>query len=191
MLLPESRPLSALLQTSLNGIRIRGAAQEYLNLKIPLLESETGLGRIVCLVDCLNQVVRLGGYETVSTQEVVSFGNRGKERIDRICQFTIDHFSEPITLEQVAGLAAMSVPAFCSYFKKRTKKTYVAFLNEVRIGHACKLLMDTTMPVTEICYDSGFNTLANFNKQFLRIKKTTPSAFRKKMRAGVPLFNEV
>jgi AraC-like DNA-binding protein len=76
----------------------------------------------------------------------------------------------------------MSIPAFCSYFKKCTKKTYVDFLNEIRIGHACKLLIDTQKSVLEISYESGFNTLANFNKQFLKLKQLTPSGFRKQFR---------
>ena len=73
----------------------------------------------------------------------------------------------------------MSVPAFCNYFRKSTKKTYIDFLNEIRISHACQLLIDTQKPVLEICFESGFNTVANFNKQFLKLKKTTPSSFRK------------
>jgi AraC-like DNA-binding protein len=82
-------------------------------------------------------------------------------------------------VSDVAKNVNMSVPAFCSYFKKCTKKTYIDFLNEVRIGHACKQLMDTQMTVAEIAYDSGYNTLVNFNKQFLKSKKSTPSAYRK------------
>jgi AraC-like DNA-binding protein len=73
----------------------------------------------------------------------------------------------------------MSIPAFCNYFKKSTRKTYIDFLNEVRIGYACKLLTDTQSTVESACYDSGFNTVANFNKQFLKIKGNTPSKYRK------------
>jgi AraC-like DNA-binding protein len=75
----------------------------------------------------------------------------------------------------------MSIPAFCSYFKKRTKKTYIDFVNEVRVGYACKLLLTTQMSVLQVCFDCGFNTVANFNRQFLKIKKTTPSQYRKKL----------
>jgi len=71
------------------------------------------------------------------------------------------------------------VPAFCNYFKKCTKKTYIDFLNEVRVGYACKQLIDTQSNIASICYDSGFNTLANFNKQFLKVKRNTPSGYRK------------
>jgi AraC-like DNA-binding protein len=75
----------------------------------------------------------------------------------------------------------MSIPAFCNYFKKRTKKTYIDFVNEVRVGHACKLLLTTQMSVLQICFECGFNTVANFNRQFLKIKRITPSQYRKKL----------
>ena len=105
--------------------------------------------------------------------------SKNKERIDKILQYTIDNFQEPVTLDDVAGSVAMSVPAVCNYFKKSTKKTYIDFLNEVRVGYACKQLIDTQNNIASICYDSGFNTLANFNKQFLKVKKLTPSVYRK------------
>jgi AraC-like DNA-binding protein len=73
----------------------------------------------------------------------------------------------------------MSIPAFCNYFKKRTKKTYVNFVNEVRIGNACKLLEAANKTIIDVCYESGFNSVANFNRQFLRIKGITPSAYKK------------
>jgi AraC-like DNA-binding protein len=87
-------------------------------------------------------------------------------------------------LDNIAGEVGMSVPAFCSYFKKSTKKTYIEFLNELRIGNACKLLIDTQKSVLDVCYESGYNTLANFNKQFLRLKKLTPSQYRRKFSSG-------
>ena len=76
----------------------------------------------------------------------------------------------------------MTSPAFCNYFKKRTKKTYIAFLNEIRIGAACQKLIQTDNNVSEIYFASGYNTIANFNSQFLKIKKTTPLNYRKSFR---------
>jgi AraC-like DNA-binding protein len=118
----------------------------------------------------------------VSTQEVKTFHARNKDRIDKIFQYTIDNFQDPIALSDVAKTAGMSIPAFCNYFKKSTKKTYIDFLNEIRISHACKLLIDTQKTILEVCYESGFNTPANFNKKFLKMKHTTPSAYRKNFR---------
>jgi len=177
--LPESKSIKELFQTSQQGIRIAGNTRASLYRKIMEMEELTGMAKIICLADCLHLIAEQQEFNTVSTQEINKSGSRSRERIDRIYQYTIDHFNEPITLEQVAGLASMSVPAFCAYFKKSTKKTYISFLNEVRISHACKLLTDTQLPVSDICYDSGFNTLANFNKQFLKTKSKTPMQYRK------------
>jgi AraC-like DNA-binding protein len=93
----------------------------------------------------------------------------------------MENFKEPIQLSLISKKAGMSIPAFCSYFKKRTKKTYIDFVNEVRVGYACKLLLTTQMNILQICFDCGFNTVANFNRQFLKIKRATPSQYRKKL----------
>ncbi|RZM21010.1 MAG: AraC family transcriptional regulator [Pedobacter sp.] len=73
----------------------------------------------------------------------------------------------------------MSVTSFCNYFKRSTKKTYVDFLDEVRICYACNLLMESDKPVLQVGYESGYNTMANFHKQFLKVKGVTPLQYRK------------
>lgn len=182
MQLPESKNILKLFSVAMQGLKIQGATRQQLKPLLTGLEHLQGFARIIRLCECLQVIATAHEYETVSTQEVSTFQAKNKDRIDRIFQFTIDNFQESITLSDVAATAGMSVPAFCSYFKKCTKKTYVDFLNEVRIGHACKLLIDTQNSVLDISYESGFNTLANFNKQFLKLKQLTPSGFRKKFR---------
>ena len=118
-------------------------------------------------------------FKALSTQEVKEFNPKNKNRLDIIFQFTLANFQETIKIGQVAKSVQMSIPAFCSYFKKSTKKTYIDFLNEIRVGYACKQLVDSNKNIETICYESGFNTLANFNKQFLKVKKLTPSKYRK------------
>ncbi|MBG9378057.1 helix-turn-helix domain-containing protein [Panacibacter sp. DH6] len=177
--LPESRHIRQLLDISYQGLKINGNLREYLRPFIEELEFAEGFERIILLCECLNMIMQHRGFETVSTQEVKAYNTRHKERIDKIYQYTIDYFQEPISLNEIAIHAGMSVPAFCNYFKKSTKKTYIDFLNEVRIGYACKQLIDTQKTIESICYESGFNTLANFNKQFLKVKQVTPSRYRK------------
>lgn len=162
-------------------MKLKNGLAAKLNPLIRELEQLQGLSRIIRLCECLQMIAASPDYETISTQEVKTFQARNRGRIDKIFQYTIENFTEPISLADVAGTAGMSIPAFCSYFKKSTKKTYIDFLNEIRIGHACKLLIDTQKSVLEICYESGFNTLANFNKQFLKMKKLTPSGYRKNL----------
>jgi AraC-like DNA-binding protein len=180
--LPECAAVKKLLDISAKGLRIHAAAKAHLIPLVKELEHLEGLSRIIRLCECLEHIATTHAYETVSTQDTKTFQARNKDRIDKIVQYTIDNFQEPVTLAAVAGTAGMSIPAFCSYFKKSTKKTYIDFLNEIRIGHACKLLIDTQKNILDICYESGFNTLANFNKQFLKMKQSTPSAYRKHFR---------
>lgn len=181
--LPECKPIKDLLNISAQGLKLSVPIRHQLEPMIRNLEKLQGFTRIICLCECL-QLIATDEYEKISTQEVKEYNTRNKERIDSIFQYTLVNFQEPITLNNVAGQVGMSVPAFCSYFKKSTKKTYIEFLNELRIGNACKLLIDTQKSVLDICYESGYNTLANFNKQFLRLKKITPSQYRRKFTSG-------
>jgi AraC-like DNA-binding protein len=177
--LPESKAIRELFTTSLHGLKIKGQSRELLKPLIRSLEKETGFKRIIQLCTCLQMLSERKEYDRLSTQEVKAHPSRTQERIDMIFQFTMDNFKRPITLSEVAQIAGLSVPAFCAYFKKSTKKKYIDFLNEVRIGYASKLLIDSKESIIGICYESGYNTLAHFNKQFIKIKKMTPSQFRK------------
>ena len=177
--LPECKSIKELFTIALQGLKVFGKSKDLLKPMITNLENETGFKRIVRLSECLQILAERKEYQTLSTQEVKSLPFKSKERIDLIFQFTMDNFKRPIMLNEVAGIAGLSVPAFCNYFKKSTKKKYIDFLNEVRIGFASKLLIDSQDSIVSICFDSGFNTLAHFNKQFIKIKKMTPSKFRK------------
>jgi AraC-like DNA-binding protein/quercetin dioxygenase-like cupin family protein len=179
MQLPECRQLKRLFDISLKGLRVKDSSKIKLKPMIEQLEHTSGFQRILQLCNCLMVLTEKNSYEQLSTQDILQFNPKQKERIDAIFQYTIQCFQESFAVSDVAKNVNMSVPAFCSYFKKCTKKTYIDFLNEVRIGHACKQLMDTQMTVAEIAYESGYNTLVNFNKQFLKFKKSTPSAYRK------------
>ncbi|HJU45862.1 MAG TPA: AraC family transcriptional regulator [Chitinophagaceae bacterium] len=177
--LPECKAIRQLFDISLAGLKIWGETKTRLNKMISGLEHQKGLHSIASLCECLQLIAETGEYDMVSTQDVTAFTSKKQERIDKIFRYTIDHFQDAITLNTVASYADMSVPAFCNYFRKSTKKTYIDFLNEIRIGYACQQLADTQKTVQEICFESGFNTLANFNKQFMQVKKRTPSQYRK------------
>lgn len=178
--LPESKEIQQLLNMSVQGLKITGKSKEILNSLIRSLEKEKGFRRIITLCECLDIFTQKKEFTLLSTQEVKVVNNKTRERIDRIFHYTMENFREPIQLSTVAAIADMSIPAFCNYFKKSTKKKYIDFLNEVRIGYACKQLTDNTQTTVEgVCYESGFNTLANFNKQFLKVKGMTPSKYRK------------
>ncbi|HEY4325744.1 MAG TPA: AraC family transcriptional regulator [Mucilaginibacter sp.] len=190
--LPESKTIKKMLVTASKGLKISGVKKNKLQEIIIALEDLKGFRKIMGLCECLAIIALEADVVTLSSQDVKQFNLKDKQRIDKVFQYTIESFQKPISLAYIAGTIGMSVPAFCNYFKKSTKKTYTSFLNEVRIGFACNLLMDSQLNIIEICYESGFNTLANFNKQFLKIKGTTPSGFRnnfKKKSVGVLLYS--
>jgi len=181
--LPESKQIKKLLENSLKGLKITGKLKDTITPLIQALEYHKGFVRLIKLCECLQLLAEKKQFERLSTQGVKDFTFKNKERIDKIFQYTIENFQEAITLTDIAAYANMSTPAFCNYFKKCAKKPYINFLNEVRIGYACTQLMDTQKSIESICYESGYSTLANFNKQFQKVKSTTPSAYRKTFRS--------
>ena len=125
--------------------------------------------------------------ETLSSQHAVPLNRKNGNRIEKVIQYTITNYHNKITLDTISDIAGLTPPAFCYYFKKTTKKTYITFLNEVRLGAACKKLTSTNHSVIEICYDTGFNTIANFNSQFLKINGMSPLAYRKSYKKSMHL----
>jgi AraC-like DNA-binding protein len=177
--LPESKSIRKLLVNSCRGYKVNGKTGEALRSKIEMLETAKGFKRIITLCECLDILARSKSLAALSTQEVKPLNDKNRERIDVIFKYTMDRFKEPIQLSTVAKMANMSVPAFCNYFKRTTRKKYIDFVNEIRIGYSCQLLNETEESIINVCYESGFNTVANFNRQFLRLKGMTPSRFRK------------
>lgn len=99
-------------------------------------------------------------------------------RINEIFQYTFMHFADKISLEDIAAIAHMTPHAFCKYFKKHTRKTYVTFLNEIRVEQACKMLINgLSENVSDIAFKTGFNNVVNFNRVFKKITKVSPSEY--------------
>jgi len=177
--MPECRSVKLLFDTANAGLKLHGETRELLIPLITQLEHATGINRILLLWQCLALISARKEFELLSTQNMANLQSRLQARIDKIFQYTIEHYADGITLQEVADQVNMSTPAFCLYFRKHTKKTYIEFLNEVRIGKACQQLIDTQKSISEIAYECGYNTLANFNKQFLKIRNMQPSHYRK------------
>ena len=114
--------------------------------------------------------------------------NCHSSRISFACDYVNANFQKKITLTEIANKINMSVPAFCRYFKKHTGKTFLSFLNEMRIGHACKIMVEGNMSISMASMESGFNNLSHFNDQFKRVMNLTPteylSAFKNDDKSG-------
>lgn len=176
--IPEMDEVRQLFNTALQGLRIASPCREQLAHMIVALEHEEGFMRILTLGHCIEKILTSKTWEPISTHPLESLNLADQERLEKVFRYSFEHFREPITLDDIAQLSSLSVPAFCNYFKKRTQKTYIDFLNEVRISFACQQLSGTSLPVNEIAFDSGYNTPAHFFRQFKKKMGKTPKAYR-------------
>ncbi len=175
--LPELKSMAALLNRN-NGIQILKKLRNQMANSILQIEKCSGFERMRLLLECLQQISVSRNY-LLLTENFSDAANTINPAIEKIIDYSFRHYLEPITLSEVAKIAGMSIPTFCRFFKKNIKKTYFEFLQDLRISHACKLLTSTNKPVTEICYESGYNSWAHFSKQFKTTKQTTPLKYRK------------
>lgn len=177
--MPECRYIKQLLETAGFGLQLTGNCLYQLQSFITSLEKAMYANRIILLLQCLQIIANTGDYIKVSTQHTQAFNHDDNDNIDKVIEFTRDRFHQPVSLAKVAAVACMSVPSFCLYFKRRMQKTYIDFLNEVRVNYACRQLRETFKPVTDIGYESGYNTVSHFHRQFLKLKQITPLQYRK------------
>ena len=139
--------------------------------------------RLILLLELLNRLSISKHKKILAADGMFNPMNKTDEkRLDAIFRFTMNEFQRPITLAEVAGVSNMTVNSFCRYFKTRTRKTYVDFLTEYRIGRACKMLLQEEHSISDICYRVGFGNLSNFNRKFKKINGCTPQQYRKKQK---------
>lgn len=176
--LEELSELKLFFDRSHQGFKLTTGKEEMGRL-FSKLDSSSKLERFILLLQLLNAASK-NSYTSLSSfvydkKFTVNEGNRLRD----IFEYTMKHFSKNIPLETIADQAAMTKTSFCKYFKKRTNKTYMSFLNELRIEHACKLLVqDSGISIADVAFQSGFNNLSHFNRQFKAIKNVTPKIYR-------------
>jgi AraC-like DNA-binding protein len=179
--LPELKDIRSLLERASQGVKVWGNTQKIITKKMKGMLKLNGMERMLTLLSILHLMAESVDFSLLSSQGFIhSYQSSDAARINRVHEYIMSHFKESVTLEDVAAVANMTPTAFCRYFKARTRKTFSKFLNEIRIGYACKLLSEGKMNITQICYESGFNHLSNFNLQFKSIMQTSPYKYQSK-----------
>ena len=163
---------------SLQGLTIKSYEKEIIQ-SFKKLKNASKLERFILLLEIL-KIVTYAKSEPLSTFVYnKKYSDIEGKRMRNVFDFTIENANQKITLEDIANVANMTKNAFCKYFKKRTNKTYINFLTELRIENACKLLnTEKDLSINEIAYKVGFNNISNFNRKFKEIKKVTPLKYR-------------
>jgi AraC-like DNA-binding protein len=179
-ILPEMQSIKQLLYDSQFGIKFTGSAIEQIEKQMKEIIKTTGVEKLVRLIKMLDFMAK-----TDEKHLLVSAGyskirkSTDFDRFDKAHRFMIENFQKSISLETVSGIIGMTPTSFCRYFKKHTSKSFHTVLNEIRIGHACKLLIENKMNISGICHESGFSNISNFNEQFKKIKGVSPSQYIK------------
>jgi len=180
--LPEMRHILQLLARACRGLRFYGPAQQEVAERL-LAMSERPLGswrQVGDLLSILGTLAESRAYVPLATEDMTR--GQGKNVNRRLGQILDFMNADPLVIpsqKMSAQRARLSAQAFSHLFKRGIGKTYVQYRNELRVGRACRLLLDTEESITQIALRSGFNNLSNFNEQFLRIKGVTPRAYRK------------
>ncbi|NJB85839.1 AraC-like DNA-binding protein/quercetin dioxygenase-like cupin family protein [Lewinella marina] len=184
--LPEMRRVKELMHRARNGISFHGTTRMVQGGRLERLIDLPPLGRLLLLVDILNELANSTEYESLNAEGFhLEIETHGYDRFNQLQEFIGANFDRDISLDEVAGVAAMTVPAFCRYFKKTTGKTFVTFLNDFRIVYSCKLLADDHSTVQNVAFDSGFNTVSQFNRAFKKHTGMTATEYRAKFRLNV------
>ena len=177
---PEARAIQLLIARSRRGLRFAGPAQAYAIKHLPKMTRLRGMDRVLSLIALLDRLAHSRKATLLASPAYDQAGRPADSRIDLVCRFIHDHVTEPITQARAAERIHMSGPAFSRFFRQRVGMTYSRYVHELRIGHACRLLLESDISVTETCYASGFNNLSNFNRVFFTIKGVSPREYRLK-----------
>jgi AraC-like DNA-binding protein len=134
--------------------------------------------RLLSLLEILIRLSRSNDLKSLLSTAFVANNSGDTDKINDVFEFILNNYKEEIYIQDIASRLNMSVPSFSRYFKHYTRKTFSDYVTEIRIGHACKLLMENNHSISEICYLSGFENLSNFYRHFKKVMDLTPKDYR-------------
>jgi AraC-like DNA-binding protein len=178
--LPENIKIKNVLEKAKRGLQITGKTRTVVADYLDVLLHTEGPHRIMLLTQALTAIA-----ECDQAQSLSSIGFKHElpdaehDRINAIYDFSLKNFKRPIQLDEIASVANISPNSFCRYFKSKTSKTFSQFLIEVRVGYACKLLIENKMSIKQLCFESGFNNFTSFHKYFKLITGKSPLNYQK------------
>ena len=179
------REIQPLLNEAAAGVEFHGWPLEKAKSLLTAVRDNTGAAQIVAFFDLLVHLSRHPNRTTLSLLKLRQSATSIRQaQIGEAVDYIVTHFFQDLSVVHVAKQCGLSEASFTRYFKLVTGNRFSEFVNLVRVRQACALLMETSDPIASICYDSGFQNLANFNRQFLRLKGCTPSQYRTQMLMG-------
>jgi len=178
---PEVKEINLLFNKSIKGICFYGKTKEGATNRIHGLLELKGYSKLIALLDLLHYLSVSEEFKLLTPIEYNPELNLLKsERIQKIYSFILNNYMNDITLGDASELLNMTKTSLCRFLKSNTQKSFSKILNEVKIAHVCKKLIETDMQVMEICYESGYNDVTNFNRRFKELMNLTPLEYRRR-----------
>jgi AraC-like DNA-binding protein len=178
--LPELKHLHDFAKLSERGMIVKDSVRPRVAQLMKLLFKKNGIERIIILLKILSILSQPTNVEPLASSGIYNeFDEVDGKKLADVYRFTMSEYHRKIQLDEVANVANMTTNSFCRYFKKRTRKSYIDFLTEIRIGQARKFLQENDLSISQICFEVGFNNLSNFNRKFREVCAITPTEFRK------------
>ncbi len=175
---PEYHSIGELLERASKGIRFSADFVRGIENKIMKLSKSDGFERIIHLQELLHALAITAEYRLLAgefyQQENHTFTNF---RLTKVLQFLNTNYQRKIELETVADIANLHPAAFCRFFREKTGKSLSEYVNDMRIGYACRLIIEGKLSVSQISFESGFNNLSNFNRNFKKHTGYTPTSY--------------
>lgn len=181
--LKESHRLAELFTKAKRGLSITGAAKEIVAGKMENLMKKSGFKKIIALMDIFHFISVSTDVEYVTYESNTTASNKiVEDRLAEVYQYIGSNYQKDISLPEITTIANLTVPAFCRLFKQRTNKSFVDYLNEIRITSACRYLQETDLNISAICTRCGFKNISNFNKRFKIITGFSPKEYRQNIK---------
>ncbi len=177
--LPETKTLQNLFLKSQLGLDVTGHTRKLATEKLHALCILTGFPRWLKLLELLQLLSESAELKTISRTHVIGKNEMESDRMNKVFEFVMKNFDREITIAEVSNHVNLAANSFSRYFSQRTRKSFIAFVNEVRLSHATKLLQENRLSIAEICFTCGFNNLSNFNRQFKNVYQVSPLSYAK------------
>ncbi len=181
--LPEMQSVRSLLDLSKGGLDVGGPTRTYVEEKLNRILYADGFDRLIKFLEILLALSKSSGLTELNpNRKDYYLDHRDSERLNQVFNYVFSNFDKQIHLKDMAAMTHFTVNGFCRYFKNKTRRSFVTFLNEVRISKAMEQLRAKDWSVSRVAMESGFSNLSHFNRQFKAIHGMTPTEFRRQIK---------
>lgn len=182
--IPEMQQIKLFLDKTSRGLKIQGETRDIVrDLMFKIAATQSSYHMLIDLLNMLNILSNAYPDDLIpltSKGFINDYTDADAFRINEIYNYALKNYAEEIELKEIASIANMNPSAFCRYFKTKTRNTFTQFLSEIRIGKACKFIIEDRLTISQICYKTGFQNISNFNRQFKKIMNQTPIEYKNK-----------